>query len=99
MTRLCVYVLLLGLGGSTAAAQAPVSFQGKTVTAIISSSAGGGTDAYGRLASAFFEKYLPGSPTIVLRNVPGADGMSAMNYMVQQVAADGYTFVAASNST
>src|SRR6476620_11726848 len=98
MKRLCVYLLAVGLGGSAASAQAPVSFQGKTVTAIISSSAGGGTDAYGRLAAAFFEKYLPGSPTVVPRNVPGADGMSAMNFMVQQVAPDGYTFAAASNS-
>src|SRR6476661_1330910 len=92
-------LLSLGLGATGAAAQAPASFHGKTVTAIISSSAGGGTDAYGRLASAFFEKYLPGSPTVVPRNVPGADGMSAMNFMVQQVVPDGYTFVAASNST
>src|SRR6476661_2456140 len=92
-------LLSLGLGATGAAAQAPASFHGKTVTAVISSSAGGGTDAYGRLASAFFEKYLPGSPTVVPRNVPGADGMTAMNFMVQQVAPDGYTFVAASNST
>jgi tripartite-type tricarboxylate transporter receptor subunit TctC len=83
----------------TAIAEESVSFKGKTINAIVSSSAGGGTDAYGRLAAAFFEKYLPGSPTVVPRNVPGADGMSAMNFMVQQVAPDGYTFVAASNST
>src|SRR4051794_21575920 len=99
MKRLGIYVLSFGLGATTAVAQAPVSFHGKTVTAVISSSAGGGTDAYGRLAAAFLEKCLPGSPTVVPRNVPGADGMSAMNYMVQQVVPDGYTFVTASNST
>jgi tripartite-type tricarboxylate transporter receptor subunit TctC len=99
MKRLCVYLLVLGLNGSSAFAQATVSFQGKTVTAIISSSAGGGTDAFGRLAAAFLEKYLPASPTVVARNVPGADGMSAMNFMVKQVTPDGYTFVVASNST
>ena len=82
-----------------AVAQAPLAFQSKTVTLIISSEAGGGTDAYGRMVAPFIEKYLPGSPNVVSRNVPGADGMNAMNFMVQQVAPDGNTFVAASNST
>src|SRR4051812_45098329 len=70
----------------------------KTVSLVISSAAGGGTDAYGRLAGVFLEKYLPGSPTVVPRNVPGADGITAMNYMVQQVAPDGGTIVAAANT-
>jgi tripartite-type tricarboxylate transporter receptor subunit TctC len=99
MKKLSFCVLAIGLAVQAAYADEPVSFKGKTITAIISSSAGGGTDAYGRLSAAFFEKYLPGSPTVVPRNVPGADGMSAMNFMVQQVVPDGYTFVAASNST
>jgi hypothetical protein len=98
MQRSGICVLIVGLGCQLAFAE-PVSFQGKVVTAIISSSAGGGTDAYGRLAGSFFEKYLPGSPNVVPRNVPGADGMVAMNYMVQQVMPDGFTFVTASNST
>lgn len=71
---------------------------GKTVSLVISSAAGGGTDAFGRLAGAFLEKYLPGSPTVVPRNIPGADGITAMNYMVQQVAPDGATVVAAANT-
>lgn len=99
MKTLYVCLLTFGLVAQAAIAQEPVSFKGKTVNAIISSSAGGGTDAYGRLASIFFEKYLPGSPTVVPRNVPGADGMAAMNFIVQQVAPDGNTFVAASNAT
>jgi len=50
------------------------------------------------LAGAFLEKYLPGSPAVVPRNIPGADGITAMNYMVQQVAPDGATVVAAANT-
>jgi tripartite-type tricarboxylate transporter receptor subunit TctC len=98
MKRLGVYLLASMLGGPAAVAQGTASFQGKTVTLIISSAAGGGTDAYGRLVGASFEKYLPGTPTVVPRNIPGADGLTAMNYMVQQVAPDGATIVAAANT-
>ncbi len=84
-------------GWSPAAAQ--VSFQGKTVTMIIGFAAGGGTDAYGRLAATFFATYLPGQPTVVPRNVPGAEGITAMNYIIQQVTPDGYTIAVCSSTT
>ncbi len=98
MKRISACLLACLLGGSVAQAQGSGSFSGKTITLIISSAAGGGTDAYGRLAGVFLEKYLPGAPNIVPRNIPGADGLTAMNYMVQQVAPDGYTVVASSNT-
>jgi tripartite-type tricarboxylate transporter receptor subunit TctC len=94
---LCLFVSLLGW--SAAVAQEPVSFRGKTVTMIIGFAAGGGTDAFGRLAATFLGTYLPGAPTVVVRNVPGADGVTAMNYLVQQVAPDGYTITTASSTT
>lgn len=82
MKGLGICLLSFMLTGPAAVALPPFSFQGKTVTLIISSEAGGGTDAYGRMVAPFFEKYLPGSPSVVPRNVPGADGMSAMNFMI-----------------
>jgi hypothetical protein len=94
---LCLLTCLLGLSAATA--QEAVSFRGKTVTMIIGFAAGGGTDAFGRLAASFLGTYLPGSPTIVVRNMPGADGVTAMNYLVQQVAPDGYTITTASSTT
>src|SRR5829696_961066 len=94
---LCLFVCLLA--SAAAHAQGSSAPAGKTVNLIISSAAGGGTDAYGRLAGAFLEKYLPGLPAVVPRNIPGADGITAMNYMVQQVAPDGGTIVAAANTT
>jgi hypothetical protein len=94
---LCLFACLFA--GPFAHAQSGTTPAGKTVNLIISAAAGGGTDAYGRLAGAFLEKHLPGSPTVVPRNIPGADGITAMNYMVQQVAPDGGTVVAAANTT
>jgi tripartite-type tricarboxylate transporter receptor subunit TctC len=88
---------MIGLAG--AAAQDAVSFRGKTVTMIIGYAAGGGTDAFGRLTGSFLTSQLAGTPTIVVRNIPGANGLAAMNYLVQQVAPDGYTITTASGTT
>ena len=99
MTRSAICLLALLLAGSSAMAQETTSFQGKTVNMIIGYAAGGGTDAYGRLVAAYLGKYLPGSPTMVVRNVPGADGNTAMNYLVEQVVPDGNTITMASNSS
>jgi tripartite-type tricarboxylate transporter receptor subunit TctC len=98
MKKISLLFLACVLGCSTAFAQG-VSFQGKTVNMIIGFPPGGGTDAYGRLVATYLEKYLPGNPTVVVRNVPGADGVTAMNYMVQQVAADGLTLTTTANTT
>jgi tripartite-type tricarboxylate transporter receptor subunit TctC len=87
------------LGAFGASAQAPAPFQGKTVNVIVGFAAGGGTDAYGRLAAAMLPKYLPGAPTMVVRNIPGAEGITAMNYLVQQVEPDGFTVAVASSTT
>ncbi len=97
MRKFAICLLACVLGSPAALAQIP-SFQGKTVNLIVASAAGGGTDAYGRVAGAFLEKYLPGLPSVVPRNIPGADGLTAMNYMVQQVAPDGHTIVVAANT-
>jgi tripartite-type tricarboxylate transporter receptor subunit TctC len=80
-------ILLLAAGANA------VDFRGKSVSMIIGSEPGGGTDTSGRLLAAFFEKYLPGNPTIVVRNMPGAEGVTALNYVVQQTKPDGLTFV------
>jgi tripartite-type tricarboxylate transporter receptor subunit TctC len=90
--------MLACLLASPAAAADAVSFQGKTVSMIVGYAAGGGTDAFGRLAASFLTNALPGSPTVVVRNVPGAEGITAMNYFVQQVAPDGLTIAAAANT-
>jgi tripartite-type tricarboxylate transporter receptor subunit TctC len=99
MKKLGLCLLACLLGASPAVAQSPVSFQGKTVNMIIGFPPGGGTDAYGRLVATFLGTHLPGSPTVVVRNVPGADGVTAMNYMVQQVAPDGLTVTTTANTT
>jgi len=91
MKRLAVFALAAALGPSAAYAQEAASFQGKSVTMIIGSAPGGGTDLSGRLIANFLAAHLPGTPNVVVRNVPGAQGVTAMNYFVKQVAPDGLT--------
>ena len=73
LTRAAV-ALLYGsyLLGAPGAAQAEVSFKGKTIDVMLGSPAGGGTDGTTRLVGSFLEKYLPGNPSMRYRNVPGA---------------------------
>ena len=52
-------------------------FRGKTITYIVSTTAGGGYDTYGRMIARYMPKYLPGSRMIV-RNVPGAGNIIAI---------------------
>src|SRR5262245_42176347 len=89
--RCALMSLLAALACAPAAAQEPVTFRGKTITVIVGSAAGGGTDATGRVIAPFLTKYLPGNPAVVVQNMPCADGIVALNYFVQQVQPDGLT--------
>jgi tripartite-type tricarboxylate transporter receptor subunit TctC len=75
-----------------------VDFQGKTVTVIIPSAPGGGTDAIGRMIGRFLHDYLPGKPAVTFSNLPGGAGIKALNYFVQQVKPDGLTVFSGSSS-
>src|SRR4051812_4879899 len=68
-------ILALTLPG-TAPAHADVSFRDKSITMIVASAPGGGTDVSGRAIARFLSKYLPGSPPIVVQNMPGANGVT-----------------------
>jgi tripartite-type tricarboxylate transporter receptor subunit TctC len=79
-------------------AAAEVTFEGKTVNVIIPSSVGGNTDALGRVFGKYLQQYLPGKPLVNIQNIPGAGGIKAMNYLVQQVKPDGLTSITGSAS-
>jgi hypothetical protein len=81
-----------------AAAHAEVSFRDKTITMIVSSAPGGGTDVSGRAIARFLSKYLPGEPNVIVQNMPGANGVTALNHFVNQTAPDGLTVVMAANA-
>lgn len=93
--RFAVYAAVAGgLAGAALVANpasAAVDFKGKTVTMIIGNAPGGGTDAVGRLLGEYLVRHLPGKPTLVVRNMPGAAGITALNYFVSVAKQDGTT--------
>jgi tripartite-type tricarboxylate transporter receptor subunit TctC len=93
---LCL-VAVFSLAGATARAE-PISLKGRTLTMVIGYPPGGGTDISGRLLASYLGTHLPGEPSIVVQNLPGADGLTAMNYFVQQVRPDGLTIAMGSGS-
>jgi tripartite-type tricarboxylate transporter receptor subunit TctC len=88
-------ILVMGL---SAAQAEEVNLAGKQVTMIIGSAPGGGTDTSGRVIAQFIANLLPGKPSLIVRNIPGAQGVTAMNYFVSQVAPDGLTITMGSTT-
>ena len=64
-------------------------YKGRTVSIIIGYSVGGGYDTYGRLLSRYLGDHIPGRPTIVPQNMPGAGSIKAANYIYGVAAKDG----------
>jgi tripartite-type tricarboxylate transporter receptor subunit TctC len=75
---------------ATGRAQAPY-YQGKAVTIIVGTGAGDLYDLYARAVALFMGKYLPGNPSIIVQNMPGAGHMIAGNYIYTVAKPDGLT--------
>jgi tripartite-type tricarboxylate transporter receptor subunit TctC len=77
----------------TAADEVATFYQGKQIRLIIGFGAGGGFDVYARLASHYLPRFIPGQPSIVVQNMPGAGSLRALNYSVNAAAKDGTVLV------
>ena len=73
-------------------------FSGKKVTILVPFKEGGGADVYARLWQPFLQKYLPGQPTVIVRNDPGGASIKGANKF-QKTKGDGLTAMACSTST
>src|ERR1700722_3843683 len=74
------FCLALGTAGGSGAQTPDALYKGKQIRMVIASGAGGGYDAYGRILAQFLEKHIPGNPSIIIQNMPGAAGMQATNW-------------------
>ena len=72
----------------TAGAQ---NFAGKTVTIVVGYKAGGGYDATARLLARHLPKHIPGKPTVIVQNMPGANSIIAANHVYNVAKPDGLT--------
>jgi tripartite-type tricarboxylate transporter receptor subunit TctC len=84
-----LFFLFFAIGAVPAfSADAPF-YRGKTLTVLINFAAGGPTDVEGRLAARFLGKHIPGQPSIVVQNMPGAGGVTGTNYLGEVAKPDG----------
>jgi tripartite-type tricarboxylate transporter receptor subunit TctC len=74
---------------ATAQTAAADKFKGKTFEVVVGYDTGGGYDIYGRALSRHIGKHLPGNPTVILKNMPGAQTRTAANYLYNIAPKDG----------
>jgi tripartite-type tricarboxylate transporter receptor subunit TctC len=79
---------LLAVLSETAAAQAP-GFGGETIGIEVGYGPGGGYDTYARLLAKHYGRFIPGNPTVVARNMPGAGSLRAANFIYNLAPKDG----------
>src|SRR4051812_5954153 len=64
-------------------------YAGKTLTIIVGADSGGGYDAQGRLMSRHLGRFIPGNPTVIVQNMPGAGSLTAANQIYNLSPKDG----------
>jgi tripartite-type tricarboxylate transporter receptor subunit TctC len=88
--KACFFLALIGLVVATAAQAADKeSYQGKTVQFIVGFAAGTGYDLQTRLIAHHLGNYLPGKPSVVVQNMPGAGSIRAADYIYFTAPKDG----------
>ncbi len=83
--------LVAAAAGDARAADGLDFYAGKTLTIIAGLPPGGGVDGEMRVLAQHFSRYIPGHPTIIARNMPGAGGIVLGNHLYNVAAADGLT--------
>lgn len=88
-----VFLLAILISGALVASARAASvedfYKGKTIHFIVGGSAGGGYDTYTRLMARHFGQYVPGKPSVIVENMPGAGMLIAANYTYNSAPRDG----------
>ena len=91
--RVLTLVAVLSLPFGRASADT-VFYEGKTITIVVGTTAGG-TIAAARLLARHLGKYIPGNPAVVVQTMPGGAHLVATNHVFSRAKADGLTLLAA----
>lgn len=88
-TSLLLSLLALPVAGVAAAQSVADFYRGKQGRFVVHSAPGGAYDSWARLIGPYLTKHLPGAPTFVPQNMPGAGGLVAANYLYSRAPRDG----------
>ena len=90
MVKAAFAILALGLALlASRVATAQDGYAGKQISLIVGEAPGGGYDSYARLLDRHIVRHIPGAPTLVVQNMPGAGSLNAMNHIYNTAARDG----------
>jgi len=90
LLRTLMAVLALALAATPARADAVADFfRGRQLSIIVGYGSGGGYDVYGRLVARHFGRHIPGNPSVVVQNMPGAGSLRAVNHLYNAAPKDG----------
>lgn len=70
-------------------ARADDFYRGKTINVVVGYSAGGGFDQYARMLARHMPRFIPGQPTMVVQNLPGAASLLALRHIETTAPRDG----------
>ena len=99
MKLLMILFLSLVLFLANAPSYGASLYEGKTITIIVGYKPGGGYDRYARLIGKHLPKYIPGSPGVIIQNIPGASSVIAANHVFSIAKPDGLTIWTFNNAT
>ena len=87
LLAMCAIALVIGSGAAVFAQDS--FYSGKVVRIVVGYGPGSSYDGYARVISRFAGKHIPGNPSFVVENMPGAGSLSALNYLVNVAPQDG----------
>jgi len=87
-----IAVIAVGFACYAGAAQAQ-----SQVSVLIGTTPGGGYDVYARALARHIGRHLPGNPTVIPKNMPGAGGLPLANYIYNKAPTDGSEFATVQN--
>jgi tripartite-type tricarboxylate transporter receptor subunit TctC len=64
-------------------------YRGKQVNVVVGYGPGGGYDIYARLLARHLGRFIPGTPNVIVQNMPGAGSLRAVNYLYKVAPKDG----------
>jgi tripartite-type tricarboxylate transporter receptor subunit TctC len=80
---------MLATGGAAAADAISDFYKNRTVEVDIGTNPGGGYDLYGRLVARHLGNHIPGKPSVIVKNMPGAGGLKMVNWLYNVAPKDG----------
>jgi len=87
----CAAALLVGLALAAAARADPVAdfYKGRTITLVVGYGPNGGYDLFARVMARHLGRFIPGNPSVVVQNMPGAGSLRATNWLYAVAPRDG----------